>query len=177
MFLNLTEQRLKSDEASLIEKLSLKLRLDFYYADSFSTMERSFSINPPRKKDIASSWPSAYVLLDDVSVRRMSRDIFDGDFDPYFPDLRSFGFEMSDYLNYRTAIWGSGNSSYKKAKREFGFDEISFVSIPRVCLKYYHDPPRSLHIVSFNRAKISTKQTLKGFKALRTILNPQVGFN
>ncbi len=142
--INLTEEYLKNGNPSLYDRIRLALDLDLYWASSLLAIEEHFRQYSPRKKDKWSSHPSAYIVMKNLYIKRMSSDLFDEN-DGVSLTLMDEGldyplFEIKDKTRLRLAYWMAGNSErYLKAKDEFGFNEENYVLIPKIYLQYRID--------------------------------------
>ena len=142
--INLSEEYARNFKPPFYERIRMALDLDLYWASSLSSIEEQFRQSPPRKKDLWSSQPSAYVVIRGLDIKRMHPDSFkeeDGVSLNGLDDGLCFPlFEIRDETMKRLASWMAGNSSeYLEAQKEFRFNRQTYVSTPKIFLQYRHN--------------------------------------
>ncbi len=145
--INLSKEYIKNFDPPFYERIRIAFDLDLYWANSLLDIEEHFRKSPPNKKDRLSSQLSAYVIINDLGIKRMYPDSFkedDGISLSGLDDGLCFPlFEVKDETMKRLASWMAGDSSrYIKAQEEFGFNRRIYVPIPKILLQYRHDNRR-----------------------------------
>lgn len=157
--INLTERHWAANFPTPLEFVKHPFELDIYWASSLATIETNFQASPPRKKSMRDLWkPSAYLLIENIQIKRLWPDSFDEDDGVSLKQGLDKGkysphFELKDATGYRIAFWEAGNSkTYLKAREEFGFNRKQFVKVDKLYLQYlYYKPKRILIIVGLEK--------------------------
>src|SRR3989344_927895 len=167
--INLTQEFLEGGNATLYDKIRLSLKLDIYIykADSLSEIDEHFKQNPPEKISKSSERKSAYVFISNVGVKRTEEDLYyprsvyeeREDFSwfdwhlvhlsEFFATMKFFekidkgkllpGFMIKDETLTTIAGWSAGNSrDYMADQANFDFNANKFVTIPAIFLQYLH---------------------------------------
>jgi len=155
--INLSDEYIKNFNPPMYERIRMAFDLDLYWASSLSAIEEQFREYPPKRKDTWSSQLSAYVVLRGLEIKRLHPDSFveeDGISLGALDNGLNFPlFEIKDETMKRLAYWMAGDSSeYLKAQEEFGFNRVTYVSIPKIFVQYRHTADRGwLAIKSLDR--------------------------
>ena len=167
--INLSKEYIRNCNPPFYERIVMAFDLDIYSASSLSAIEEHFRQSPPRRKDEWSSYPSAYVVIRGLEIKRMHPDSFKEDDGVSLQGLNdglTFPmFEIRDHTMRRFAQWMAGNSSeYVEAQEEFGFNRESYVSIPKIFLQYRHANKRGWLVIKsldWDRRPQTEKKSLK----------------